>query len=924
MAAPIPLSVSVVLVSIIGAGIYDVLTNFEQNGCEMTYMYEYPEYQEIALGKLRKEYPTYRLFIYGEGNLKLDGIPVLFIPGNAGSYKQVRSLGSVSLRMSEHPQVRAHFNYFVVDFNEELSALYGGVLDKQTEFVHHCLKKILSFYSGAKSPPSSVVLVGHSMGGIIARALFTLPDFDSSMVNTIITQATPHQRPVAPVDIHLEKFYSKVNQYWRDNSLSSVRHVTIVSTGGGYRDIQVRYGLSALDGIVALDRAVSASTMAIPKAWVSTDHLCAVWCRQMVLLTKRALFDIVDEKTLQVSEDTEVRMKAFQHHFLNNNGLPDYQSYNENKTITLDSKIQWTYRDEKTWKFSVAKTTAPQYFSIPLVVEERSDSIIIQTNLTNPEWICYCDFPEGEQKCSTCTSLSSRSRFLPPLYSNTRYLRIAFKDIELTPRSHIVIIVPSGQRKVDIVSDRYNSDERHLVFQMPNIYDTIISYPVSATDGAAMLKISNGSAFYSLHLAGLSLPTNTYRALVMPMGCRRHNAEGFEGSILRLNIPWSKEESYVFSGYGKELSIPVKLQSGRPADYDWQLDASEPHLEMFLHPYCHYKLKLIVATQDTLGQAVRFYGVLLPGYLVAVLCLLLRGVVVAHGKGQVVSTREQSPADSLMEHAKPYYIMPTILVLNFLIRFGPVAKLLTKFGVPEDDAASLAAQSIWFKMLPLLMYLCCWMTSYMQAFVVFHTMSVVSFLGRLFAWLPDGLVRLISSGQLVLSVLAISSCLVCGSLGSFLVSSLLIFKVLRLMYIVSRQQDSKDTHRKLSLYFPIMLMVNLQALLSMGPFIIWAKNVAMTRAWFQPLESDPSRYPSLAVTVGVVLLLYAENATVSRSQSAVIGWVLYAMTAITLLYAMESLYRLPAYISICVLAVSLPYAASFLMQKLNGERRKNE
>ena len=30
---------------------------------------------------------------------------------------------------------------------------------------------------------------------MIARALFTLPGFDQQSVNTIITQATPHQAP---------------------------------------------------------------------------------------------------------------------------------------------------------------------------------------------------------------------------------------------------------------------------------------------------------------------------------------------------------------------------------------------------------------------------------------------------------------------------------------------------------------------------------------------------------------------------------------------------------------------------------------------------------------------------------------------------------------------------------------------------------
>jgi hypothetical protein len=50
-------------------------------------------------------FPKYGLYVYGEGKMagylekgKFSGIPVLFIPGNSGSHKQVRSLASVALR----------------------------------------------------------------------------------------------------------------------------------------------------------------------------------------------------------------------------------------------------------------------------------------------------------------------------------------------------------------------------------------------------------------------------------------------------------------------------------------------------------------------------------------------------------------------------------------------------------------------------------------------------------------------------------------------------------------------------------------------------------------------------------------------------------------------------------------------------------
>ncbi|ESP03848.1 hypothetical protein LOTGIDRAFT_110439 [Lottia gigantea] len=197
------LVVSLFIVGLVGVGIFDYVKLHEENGCEMTWMYEYPEYLKVDVGrKVSEAYPKYNLYLYGEGSyagrirsLKLDGVPVLFIPGNAGSYRQVRSLGSVSLRKSENIKNKIQFNYFSIDFNEEFSGLYGGVLKDQTEFVNECIKKILSFYKSSKSPPSSVILVGHSMGGVIARALFTLSEFNINHVNTIITQSTPHQSP---------------------------------------------------------------------------------------------------------------------------------------------------------------------------------------------------------------------------------------------------------------------------------------------------------------------------------------------------------------------------------------------------------------------------------------------------------------------------------------------------------------------------------------------------------------------------------------------------------------------------------------------------------------------------------------------------------------------------------------------------------
>lgn len=51
--------------------------------------------------------------------LPLTGLPALFLPGNAGSYKQARSSASIALRMhaSEFSD-KKWFDFFAVNFNE--------------------------------------------------------------------------------------------------------------------------------------------------------------------------------------------------------------------------------------------------------------------------------------------------------------------------------------------------------------------------------------------------------------------------------------------------------------------------------------------------------------------------------------------------------------------------------------------------------------------------------------------------------------------------------------------------------------------------------------------------------------------------------------------------------------------------------------
>ena len=129
------------LTALFGLGVRDFLLGAEENGCAMTYMYEYPQYVPVPMDGVGERFPKYGLYAYGEGDTmvkrlvrgRFSGIPVLFVPGNSGSHKQVRSLASVALRKAQDDEMRFHFDYFSVDFDEEFGALYGGALHRQVE-----------------------------------------------------------------------------------------------------------------------------------------------------------------------------------------------------------------------------------------------------------------------------------------------------------------------------------------------------------------------------------------------------------------------------------------------------------------------------------------------------------------------------------------------------------------------------------------------------------------------------------------------------------------------------------------------------------------------------------------------------------------------------------------------------------------------
>ncbi|CAN7044853.1 unnamed protein product [Brassica rapa subsp. trilocularis] len=343
-----------------------------KNGCTMTYMY--PTYIPISVTDGATPPGRYGLYLYHEGWRKIDfkehldrlcGVPVLFIPGNAGSYKQaritVRSAAAESDRAYQGgpfertfyqeaslfrgegadtesveydmpSQYSNRLDWFAVDLEGEHSAMDGRILEEHTEYVVYAIHRILDQYkeshetreregaAASSNIPHNVILVGHSMGGFVARAAAVHPRLRKSAVQTILTLSSPHQSPPLALQPSLGHYFAKVNREWRKGyevqtspggshvSEPLLCGVVVVSIAGGYNDYQVRSKLESLDGIVPSSHGFMISSTSMKDVWLSMEHQAILWCNQLVVQVSHTLLSLVDSKTSQPFSDTQMRL----------------------------------------------------------------------------------------------------------------------------------------------------------------------------------------------------------------------------------------------------------------------------------------------------------------------------------------------------------------------------------------------------------------------------------------------------------------------------------------------------------------------------------------------------------------------------------------------------------------------------------------
>ncbi|KAH8194837.1 hypothetical protein TruAng_010990 [Truncatella angustata] len=343
--SPWSMTLRTLLATVVGITLLIMIINssltrqLDPKGCRMSYMS--PRY--VHLSDFDTEHTRfaskYSLYLYREAGVcdsnVATGIPVLFIPGNAGSYKQVRPIAAETARyfhdVLQHDPVAVdsglrNLDFFTVDFNEDFTAFHGQTMLDQAEYLNEVIRYILSLYldprtAGERDPdlpdPSSVIVLGHSMGGIVARTMLVMPNYQSNSINTIITMSAPHARPPVSFDSQIVTIYDDINSFWRHAyaqkwaNNNPLWHVTLVSIAGGGLDTVVPSDYASVESIVPETHGFTVFTSTIPNVWTSMDHAAILWCDQFRKVIARALYDIVDTGRASQTKPRAERMRVF-------------------------------------------------------------------------------------------------------------------------------------------------------------------------------------------------------------------------------------------------------------------------------------------------------------------------------------------------------------------------------------------------------------------------------------------------------------------------------------------------------------------------------------------------------------------------------------------------------------------------------------
>lgn len=701
------LTIVITIIAVSGlAAIMDSFVRFQQEPgtCVMSWMN--PSYVPMTGfdSSFTRLAAKYSLYLYREGGVDRDvqptGVPILFIPGNAGSFRQIRSIAASAARQyyseldADPEAVMARgsrvLDFFTVDFNEDFSAFHGQTLYEQADYLNEAIKYILSLYVKTRRKedgpvPSSVILLGHSMGGVVARTMLIRDNFKPGSVNSIITISTPHLTPPVAFDWLVNKIYADINDYWRRSYSAKyaysnpLQDVTMVSIAGGTLDTVVCSDTANINSLVPLSHGFTVFTTSIPKVWTAIDHQCILWCDQFRTVIAKALLNSVDGRTPGGTKPRMERLASMQKLLLT--GLEDLHlpagPRHYSGQINL-AKVPHTYIGLGQRLLLREIPSAETVHLMQIHGAQHSFNLLTDKTIGNSSRIevLLCDVMPTEvgdlslnarkvaaidrdQLRLACDRPSKDAAILP---ASTRqaaspstgrvglrgetFSYLQFPLDEVNRYSYIAIVVHDGpEEKGFVVAEFY--DEANVSEQLN------VSMPELFFDGIRIEAFPDQPSLMSkLWIPAIDSSLIAYKMHVRRVGCEGPQMESLFSTLVRQSIPYLYESKF----FTNVETASISLHGSAP----FVTPVSGPHvrkgleLQFWTDPTCSVPLTVDIRMDyyGSLGKIVMRFRSALVAYPFVIVTFALRtqmreynrgGVFIGFGEGLARFIRDALP-----------------------------------------------------------------------------------------------------------------------------------------------------------------------------------------------------------------------------------------------------------------------------------------
>ncbi|KAG0214875.1 GPI inositol deacylase [Mortierella sp. NVP41] len=638
------------------------------------------DYRLQVPAPLLTEYANSVYTIDKEAKVQPLGIPALFIPGNAGSAKQMRSIAKEASKyyyenlaeVQRDGKTSARpIDFFTVDFNEEFSALHGHSLLEQAHYLNDAIAYILSLYHDERHsdpslpPPTSVLIVGHSMGGIVARSLFTMSNYQPGSVNTILTAATPHMMPPVTLDFEISNIYNRIESFWTrgfHGPDAPLKNVSLISIAGGNLDIVVSGDSGNIHNIVPQSNGFSVFTSSIPHAWVGSDHLSILWCNQIAAAIGKTLIDVVDARYAQQVKPLEERMDIFRSRFLtgSDDHLDEEVSPKGEEVIFVEEIAHTFVNSASGFTFPPRSSTAhdPQseaehLYIMPFPVDPNIDTFNLLTDhALGPDsrldiLICNDFSVTGRSKAVSPSRLSCQYNTLsaipmpasPAAFPSTSHwgrssraqeFRFVSQNLEELEDTRYIAILDRGQKI---------GEAGFLIAQFANEADATTTVETSTlgllSDGLRVHGFPERPTLVStLRLPQIDNSLLTYTLNVDRQGC--HVPERFS-PMLRQSSWTMYEDRYAVNIATKPEGVDINFHGDMPYYERIQLPGKRGiELRFWMDPNCPVplSLNLQVDKYGSMGKVVIRYRMVILVFTFLVVVLTMRAQFRAFNKGK--------------------------------------------------------------------------------------------------------------------------------------------------------------------------------------------------------------------------------------------------------------------------------------------------